>query len=104
MPYILSAKTVNISEDNGKNSINLNIGINESSDTVIYGKITDTNTGKGVVGAIVKAYIGEDPDKLIPVGYTYSGFEGYYMLKVDSKYDNKKITVMASKTNMLEKE
>lgn len=104
MPYILSAKTINISESNDKNNLNLDIGINKSSDIVIYGKITDTDSGKGVVGAIVKAYIGDEPDKLVPIGYTYSGFEGYYMLKVDSKYDNKKITVMASKTNVIEKQ
>lgn len=76
-----------------------NLKVRNVDDVLIHGQIKDCITREGISGAIVKAFYKDKSGKMAGICHTFSGCEGYYMLRIPPKFGGKIITVMAVKTN-----
>lgn len=79
--------------------IRKDLKVREVKDVLIHGRIKDCITHEGISGAIVKAFYRDCLGELTGICHTFSGCEGYYMLRIPPKFGGKIITVMAVKTN-----
>jgi len=95
MSYILSAGTVTIPMDPCVQE-RLDLGVTAVEDFVVLGRITECETDDAIVGAIVKAfYTDETTEELVDLVHTFSGCDGYYMLRIPAEYAGQEITIMA---------
>lgn len=79
--------------------IRKDLKVRKVKDALIHGQIKDCVTHEGIPGAIVKAFYKNDSGELTGICHTFSGCEGYYMLRIPPQFEGKTITVMAVKTN-----
>lgn len=94
MSYILSAGTLQLPDDFDQQQLDFNLGVTEVDDIIVFGQITDCETGEPIVGAIVKYFVTVDGE-LVDVCHTFTGCDGYYMFRVPSEYEGEEITIMA---------
>lgn len=79
--------------------IRVDLKVKRVKDVVIHGQIKDCDTHEGISGAIVKAFYKNDSEELIGICHTFSGCEGYYMMRIPPEFEGKTLTIMAVKTN-----
>ncbi|MGB4501376.1 MAG: hypothetical protein WBI21_08930 [Natronincolaceae bacterium] len=91
MSCILSMATVAIPAEPNQDQMTLNIGVRSVDDVILHGRITDCVTGDPIVGAVIKI-INANGDWLC---HTFSGCEGFYMLRVPASLAGQTITVAA---------
>ena len=65
---------------------------------IIFGRITDCETGKPIQGAIVKVFYSEE-DEYIDLCHTFSGCNGYYLLRVPEGFEGSTMTIMSTCSN-----
>jgi len=75
--------------------LEVNIRVREVCDFILFGRILDCDTGVPLVGAIVKAFrcIG---DQEVPIGHTFSGCNGEYLLNIPFDLAGQKVIIKAS--------
>ncbi len=95
MSCILSANTVTLPEEFDQDQLSLNLGVASVADVIIHGQITDCETEEPIIGAIIKAFdeIGEG------ICHTFSGCDGFYMLRISTEFAGQTITIAATCTN-----
>lgn len=88
MSYILSSGTVTLPEEFNQQQLELNLGVREVDDVIVFGQIVDCETEEPIEGAIVKYFI-ESPftGELVDVCHTFAGCDGYYMIRIPSSIE-----------------
>ncbi|MDR5658410.1 hypothetical protein RH915_02800 [Serpentinicella sp. ANB-PHB4] len=79
--------------------IRKDIKVRKINDVIVYGHIKQCYTKKQVEGAIIKAFYKDKQGILRDICHTYSGCDGYYMLRIPPKFEGETITMMVSKDN-----
>lgn len=72
--------------------------VRKVSDVIIVGRITDCQTGEPIQGAIVKVFYTEEGEA-IDLCHTFSGCNGYYMLRIPDEYQGRTMTIMSTCSN-----
>lgn len=78
--------------------IRVDIPIRKVHDAIIYGRVTECDDGEPIVGATVALFIHKD-GKLKKICHSFSGCNGYYMIRVPKKFQGKTATITAVKEN-----
>lgn len=73
--------------------------VKKIKDAIIFGRITDCETTEPIVGAIVKVFYTNDEGELIDLCHTFSGCNGYYMLRIPEEFEGETVTIMAVCSN-----
>lgn len=89
MSCILSAATIELPEEFNQEQRTLNIGVRSVNDVILHGQITDCVSGVPIVGAVIKI-IDANGNWLC---HTFSGCNGFYMLRVPASLAGQTITV-----------
>lgn len=91
-------KTSNDSINKAKNKSMIESEDINSTNRIIYGRIIDKTTLKGVKEAVVGLFYGENISNLQMCCHTYSDYNGYYILNIPIEFQHSIVTIMASKT------
>ena len=98
MSCILSAGNVTLPDVFAQQQVRLDLGVRSVEDVVIVGRITDCETNEPIVGAIVKLFV-PIPGGLDDICHTFSGCDGFYMLRVPAEFEGDTVTIMATCSN-----
>lgn len=72
------------------------LSVKRVEDAIIFGRITDCETGQAVTGATVKIFYTDDEGELMDLCHTFSGCDGYYMMGVPKEFEGKTVTIMST--------
>ncbi len=73
-----------------------NLKVKKVEDIIVYGQITDCDSGEPIVGAIVKAFEEDGTG----ISHTFSGCDGLYMLRIPFALAGETITITGALTNL----
>lgn len=100
MACILSCKVAGTAPFPEEAEIRVDIPVREVTDLIIFGRITECNTGEPITGAIVKAFVCRGGVE-VGLSHSFSGCNGEYLLNIPLNLINgaKKVMVKASCTD-----
>lgn len=85
-----------------KKYIRKDIRVKKVNDVIIYGQIKKCNSQEPIEGAIVKIFYTDYEGNLNDICHTFSGCNGYYMLRLPPNYEGEVITIMATRESCLD--
>lgn len=102
MSFILSAKTITLPTTFDEDQIRVDIGVREIPDAIVYGRITECDTDTEIVGATVALWVVNDDGTETKLCHTFSGCNGFYMLRIPPLFEGATIRITATADNCSE--